>query len=251
MPKKLRILIVDDDKRMAETLVDILNSKDFHAEAAFSGPEALDLARERQFDSLLTDIKMPDMNGVELYRAFHLVQPNVPVVFMTAYTSDDVVQEGIDEGAIGVLDKPLDINLLLNFFSSVIDERPVVIVDDDPDFCKTVGDILQESGYSVSAITDIEDIEQLISQDFQLVLLDMKLNHLTGLEVLKIIKSKSPSQPVVLVTGYQNEMAASIETALKLSAHTCLYKPLEIDKLFGVINEIHNLELSRIISDES
>lgn len=249
MNKKLRILIVDDDKRMAGTLVDILNSKGFQAEAAFSGPEALELAREKKFDSLLTDIKMPVMNGVELYRAFHVIQPEAPVVFMTAFASDHIIQEGIDEGAIGILDKPLDINLLLNFFSSIIDERPIVIVDDDPNFCKTIGEILQEGGFSVSALNENEHFEELIFQDNQLILLDMKLNDISGLEVLKIIKNKSLSQPVVLVTGYQNEMAAAIETALKLSAHICLYKPLEIDKLFGVIDEVHNLELSRIIND--
>lgn len=251
MSKKLHLLIVDDDRGMAETLVDILNSSGYDAEAAFSGSEALERAKKSQFDSLLTDIKMPDMNGVELYRAFHVEHPDVPVLFMTAFTADSVVQESIDDGVLGVLEKPLDISLLLDFFSKVIDERPVVIVDDDLNFCKTIGDILEENDYTVSSLGHKDEIQELINLDNQLIILDMKLDGINGLEVLKSIKSISPQQSVILVTGYETEMEDFVEAALKLSAFTCLYKPLEIDKLFNVIKEIHNLGLSRLITDGS
>lgn len=251
MPKKLHLLIVDDDTGMVETLVDILNASGYNAVAAFSGSEALERAKESHFDSLLTDIKMPGMNGIELAKAFHAEHPDVPVLFMTAFASESVVQEGIDEGVLGVLDKPLDISLLLDFFSKVIDERPIVIVDDDTNFCKTVGDILEEKDYSVLSLGHKDEIQELINHENQLIILDMKLNGINGLDVLKTIKNKSPNQAVILVTGYHTEMAEFVETALKLSAYTCLYKPLEIKKLFGVIKEIHNLALSRLITDGS
>jgi len=69
MKDQLRILIVDDDRMMAKTLLDILRAKGYEAEAAHSGREALEKVEKGHFDCLLSDIKMAELNGVELYRS--------------------------------------------------------------------------------------------------------------------------------------------------------------------------------------
>lgn len=247
MSKKLRILIVDDDRRMAKTLVDILVVKGYEAEAAHSGPEALDKVDKGRFDCLITDIKMPQMNGVELYRAIKDMQPDLPVVLMTAYATDNLVQEGLEEGAIATLTKPLDINLLLGFFSTLRKERTIVIVDDDPQFCKTLGDILRVRSFQVTQITDPHRGVEGIGADVEVVLLDMKLNEITGLDLLKEIRGRYPHMPVILVTGYRAEMAPAIEAALNINAYTCLYKPLQIDGLIEVLREVHHQALARVL----
>lgn len=247
MSEKLRILIVDDDRRMAKTLLDILQVKGYEAEAAHSGSEALDKVDKGRFDCLITDIKMPQMNGVELYRAIKAMQPDLPVVLMTAYSTDTLVQEGLEEGAIATLTKPLDINLLLSFFSTLRKERPIVIVDDDPEFCKTLGDILQVRGFQVTQVTDPHHAVEGIGADVEVVLLDMKFNDMTGLDILKEIRARYPHMPVILVTGYREEMAPAIEAALKISAYTCLYKPLQIDGLIEVLAEVHHQVLARVL----
>ncbi len=84
---KLHILVVDDDRRMAKTLVNIFQVKGYQVEAAHSGPEALEKVAGGRFDCVLTDIKMPEMNGVELYRAIKARQPDLTVVLMTAYST--------------------------------------------------------------------------------------------------------------------------------------------------------------------
>lgn len=124
MSHKLSILIVDDDLGMVKTLADILRFYGYPVETARSGPEALEKAVQGRFDCLLTDIKMPGMNGVELHRAIREVRPELPVVFISAYATGELVQLGLREGAIGVLSKPLDVDLLLNYFSSLLGESP-------------------------------------------------------------------------------------------------------------------------------
>jgi len=119
MSDKLRVLIVDDDPRMAKTLKDILTVKDYEADVARSGPEALEKMAEARFDCLLSDIKMPGINGVALFRAIKESRPDLPVVLMTAYAHDELVKDGLEEGILAVLAKPLDINALLCFFSSL------------------------------------------------------------------------------------------------------------------------------------
>jgi DNA-binding NtrC family response regulator len=227
--------------------VDILELNGYEAEAAHSGSEALDKVDKGRFDCLITDIKMPQMNGVELYRAIKAMQPDLPVVLMTAYATDNLVKEGLEEGAIATLTKPLDINLLLGFFSTLRKERPIVIVDDDPEFCKTLGDILRVRGFQVTQITDPQHAVEGIGADVEVVLLDMKLNEITGLDLLKEIRARYPHMPVILVTGYRAEMAPAIQAALNINAYTCLYKPLQIDELIEVLREVHHQALARVL----
>jgi len=247
MSEKLHILVVDDDRRMAKTLVNIFQVKGYQAEAAHSGPEALEKAAGERFDCVLTDIKMPEMSGVELYRAIKARQPDLPVVLMTAYSTDKLVNEGLEEGAIAALTKPLDINLLLSFFSSLRRERSIVIVDDDPQFARTLGDILRARGFAVTQIADPHGVVERLEADGEVVLLDMKLNGIGGLEVLLEIRARHPRLPVVIVTGYRAEMGPAIEAALKIGAYTCLYKPFQIEGLLQVVAEIRRQELGRIL----
>ena len=245
--KIIKILIVDDDQRMAKTLKDIFKLKGYEAEAVHSGPEALDKMEKGYFDCLLTDIKMPGINGVELYRSIKERDADLPVVLMTAYSHDKLVNEGLKEGAIAVLSKPLDINNLLSFFSALRKDPSVVIVDDDPRFCKTLGDILQSRGFTVTQVTDPSVTFDIIKADFQVVLLDMKLNGMNGLDLLKEIRERHPHLPVILVTGYRDEMAQAIEAALKIGAYTCLYKPFRIEELLQLLTEIHQKKLAHVL----
>jgi two-component system response regulator HydG len=244
----LRILVVDDDRSMAKTLTDIFRIKGHQAEMAHSGSEALDRLRERPFDCVLSDIKMPGIDGVELCRAIKAAQPDLPVVLMTAYSADSLVREGLEEGALAALTKPLDISTLLTFFSYLRKEQSVVIVDDDPAFCRTLSDLLQVQGFAVTHISDPNQVLDRLETNSGVLLLDMKLQDIDGLTLLRNIKEQHPRQVVILVTGYRQEMAASIETALEIGAFTCLYKPLEIEILLQSLAEIHRRELSRILA---
>lgn len=117
MRQNLQILIVDDDPGMGRTLGDIFRAKGYEAEVAYSGREAVAEVGKRRFDRILSDIKMPEMGGVELYRLVKETQPELSVVFMTAYSTDRLVQEVLQAGAIATLTKALDIDLLPSLFS--------------------------------------------------------------------------------------------------------------------------------------
>ena len=228
---------------MTRTLADILSLFGHTAVQAFYGPEALAKLRTQAFDCVMSDVRMPGMDGVEFHRQLRQSQPGLPVVLMTAYAADEIIRQELDEGVVGVFDKPLDINQLLGFFTSLAKNRVIAIVDDDPNFCKTLGDILRQRGFSVMQITDPHTEVESMASDTQVILLDMKLNQISGLEVLKEIRAHYPALPVLLVTGYRREMAATIKAALKINAYTCLYKPLEIPVLLQTLS---NLQLERL-----
>lgn len=243
MNPKLRILIVDDDKRVTRTLSDILTLSGYETEEAWSGTDALEKIGAQAFDCILTDVRMPGMNGVEFHHQLRQSQPGLPVVLMTAYASDEIIRQGLENGVVGIFDKPLDITYLLGFFDSLARNHIIAIVDDDPVFCRTLSDILHQRGFNVAQITDPHAEVELMASGSQVILLDMKLNGRNGLEVLKEIRARYPSLPVLLVTGYKQEMESSIQAAQEIGAYTCLYKPLEIPSL---LEKLTHLQLERL-----
>ncbi len=248
MERKLRILIVDDDMRNTRTLCDILTLAGHEPAEASSGAQALELTRTGQFDCVLTDVRMPGMDGVEFHRQLRQLRPGLPVVLMTAYAADDTIQMGLEEGVVGVFSKPLEIANLLGFFSALARHQVVAIVDNDPAFCHVLGDILRQRGFNVRPVTDPHVDITALTTDAQVVLLDLKLNSITGLDLLKIIRQHYPSLPVLMLTAYRQEMAGTIQTALELNASTCLYKPLEIPQLLELLEKVQLQRLRSIIN---
>jgi CheY-like chemotaxis protein len=104
--------VVDDNEGLAKTLVNVLRIKGYGAEAVHSGAEALSRMDEHDFDWVVSDIKMPGITGVELNRTIKTRHPRVRFLLMTAYSTDSLVEQGLNEGALACLDKPLDLERL-------------------------------------------------------------------------------------------------------------------------------------------
>jgi len=119
MSEPTKILVVDDNPPMAKTLEDILAMKGYEVHTAHSGFEALEILRCQKVDIMLTDVIMPDMNGVDLYRETRKTHPRLITFLMTAYSADEIIQKGIAEGIKTVLTKPIDITLFLNLVMAV------------------------------------------------------------------------------------------------------------------------------------
>ena len=250
MRAKLKILIVDDDRNMAHTLADILDISGYEPTAVFSPGEAIRVFKENQVDCVLTDVRMPGMSGVDLFEAIHQIKPDVPVLLMTAYASDDQIQQGMAQGVMGLLTKPLEIAQLLSFLGMLANDHCIAIVDDDPAFCKTMAEILTKRGIIVKLIKDPGQVLEAITPEIQTVLLDMKLNGVEGQEVLAQIRRKYSDIPVVIITSYREEMAVAIEKALELDAFTCLYKPMDIPKLMQTLEAIFQSQLKKLLQDK-
>ena len=112
------ILVVDDQPEVATSLADILEFKGFKVFPAFSGAEALKIMRKNPIDILLTDVRMPDLDGVALYREVRKTHPLVATYLMTAYAADEIIRQGMKEGIKTVLTKPLDIDLIVALFTA-------------------------------------------------------------------------------------------------------------------------------------
>src|SRR6476659_5210912 len=110
----LPILIVDDNPDACEMAAKMIHwSGDYQTATANDAYAALDLVKEHPFALAIIDYKMPGMNGVELFRRMRQIRPDMKGVFLTGYTTIDVVYPAIEAGILRVLAKPIDFEELL------------------------------------------------------------------------------------------------------------------------------------------
>ncbi|MFQ5813185.1 MAG: response regulator [Anaerolineae bacterium] len=239
MSGKASILIVDDDRGMGETLLDIMEDMGYDADVAGDGFEAIEKAKNNAFDVVLMDIKMPGMNGVETFKEIRKILPETNVVMMTAYAVEDLIAEALREGAYGVLHKPLDIEKVLNLVESLSGLGPILVIDDDPDICELFRDVLRRKGYGVRfAKSGEEAIDIVREMDTEIVFVDVQLPTINGFEVYKAIKEANPQVMAIMMTGYRYEFGDLVEEAIKGGAVACLYKPFDITEIVRLVEEI-------------
>ena len=120
---KVRILIVDDEPSMREMLRIVLRRDGYDVQLANTGREAIDQLRQNNFDLLLSDIKMPDVSGVDVLRAAKEINRDVVAFMMTAYASTSTAVEAMRLGAHNYVSKPADADDVLAAVMG--DARPV------------------------------------------------------------------------------------------------------------------------------
>ena len=120
--KSALILIVDDDLSTCETLMDELKDKGYRTVRATSGEETIKMVRERSFDVVFIDVKMPVMNGLETYLALRKIRPDLKVIMMTGYRQEvqDLVEEAIKNNAYTCIYKPFDVEKVLKLLEAIL-----------------------------------------------------------------------------------------------------------------------------------
>jgi CheY-like chemotaxis protein len=207
---------------------------------ASDGFRALDIIKSTPVDLILMDIKMPVMNGVETYKKIKQIIPATPVIMLTAFALEELIQESIQEGAFACLKKPLDFDELFTTIQNAIPKGSMIlVVDDDEHLCQNLLDVLSAKGYRVSVAMDsFSAIEKVRNNVFDIMLLDLKLPPLNGLETYLTIRRLCPRIVVIIITGYVPEMEDTINMVRKKGAYALLEKPIDMDHLLSILAEI-------------
>ncbi len=249
MSKKASILIVDDDIGMTETLADILDDMDYDVAVAGNGYRAIEMIRERAYDIVLMDIKMSGINGVETFKEVKRIRSSTKVIMMTAYSVEDLIKEALEGGAYGIIYKPLDIDKVMDLIEKAEKGVLILVVDDDPATGETLKDVMVEKSYKVDVAYSGEEAVRFAKEnDIGIVFIDVKMPVLNGLETYLAIKEINPRVTAIMMTGYRREVADLVDEALRDSAYTCLYKPLDMDNVIALVEGISRQRLSGTVS---
>ncbi len=120
---KARILAVDDEAVVLDSFRRILVLEGFSVDTVETGPEALGLVQRRDYDFVFTDLKMPDMDGVEVVKAVKHLRPDVDVVVITGYGSIDTAVQTLQHGACEYVQKPFTADELGEFARKLLIKR--------------------------------------------------------------------------------------------------------------------------------
>jgi DNA-binding NtrC family response regulator len=173
MPYRFRILVVDDEPIQRELVSGFLKKQGFDVSAAESGVKALELFRQDSIDLILTDQKMPNMSGSDLLQAVRAINPETPVIFMTAFGSIEAAVSAIQGGATDYLTKPLNLDELLYRIRQVSDRYRII----------------NENRELREALRERHRIEGIIGESGQM------------LEVLSLVRRVAPSEATILIRG--------------------------------------------------
>ena len=173
MPYRFRILVVDDEPAQRELVSGFLKKQAFDVVVAETGAKAVDLFRQDSIDLILTDQKMPHMSGLNLLHAVRAINPEIPVILMTAFGSIEAAVSAIQGGATDYLTKPLNLDELLYRIRQVSDRYRII----------------NENRELREALQERHRIEGIIGESGQM------------LEVLSLVRRVAPSEATVLIRG--------------------------------------------------
>ncbi len=121
-----RILVIDDEKGIRSTLQEILEYEKYEVDLAASGPEGLQKFQNGKYDIILCDIKMPDMDGIEVISKIFEQDTETQVIMISGHGNIDTAVQAIKKGAYDFIEKPLDLNRLLITIRNAMDKSTLI-----------------------------------------------------------------------------------------------------------------------------
>ena len=110
---RIRLLLVDDEEGYVKVLSKRMARRNMEVMTALSGAEGIQRLRKQDFDVAILDLKMEDMDGIEVLRVFKKMVPDLPVIMLTGHGTEKAAREGLDLGAFDYLTKPCDLEELV------------------------------------------------------------------------------------------------------------------------------------------
>jgi len=120
--KKIKLLLVDDEREFVKVLFKRLSRRDMDVTMAFNGKDAIQALRKVDFDVAVLDLKMEDMDGLEVLKVFKKMYPKMEVIILSGHESEQTAREGIKYGAFDYLSKPCDFKELIATIEKAISE---------------------------------------------------------------------------------------------------------------------------------
>jgi|GEM_PF-197295 len=267
-----QILVMEDEPSVAQGLSMVLQEEGYDVDLAFTGNGALDLVREKGFDLLVADLRLPDMDGMRVIREVKQKRPKTKVIVITGYPSissavdamklgvsdylpkpfwDDDLKAAVDAALKGneklVLKREPDVtdagerrkfmDAVMQMPTAEAEGRPqVLLMEDEPSLGRGLKMVLTEEGYEVDlADSGYAALDSLRFKGFDLLVADLRLPDMDGMEVIRTVKEKSPETEVVVITGYAS-VPSAVES-MKLGAFDYLPKPFTEEEFKSAVEE--------------
>lgn len=256
------ILIVDDEQLICDLLRAVLGRQGHEVVTASNGKEGLELFKKHKPRFTLLDLRMPEMNGIEVLKNIRAIDPKAAVMILTAWGSDALERQARQLGVMDFLSKGLALDVLVAAMERAL-PKPVkapaaapaaapsaapaapgapaavvppaamdsiLVVDDEPPICELLQRFLSLRGYRVRAANDGPQALASVEQEVpQLIVLDMNMPGMNGVEVLRKLRERKYAGGVILLTTGQDDNL--LQEALDLGSVDVMGKPVDLERL--------------------
>lgn len=239
------VLLVDDEVEFLHATARLLMRRGFEVVTATSGEAALEELERRRFDAVVLDLKMPGMGGEATFASLRRDHAEVPVIILTGHGSVPQAFRMSREGVWDFLPKPCDPELLTVTLEAATSARPavtaavtapalgtarVLLVDDELELLASLQRALERRDLDVSRASSGEDALGLLArEDFDVVVLDLKMPGLGGSGTLREIRRLYPDRSVVVLTGHLSDPEAQL--CREMGAAEVVAKPPDVPAL--------------------
>ncbi|WP_437989536.1 response regulator [Sorangium sp. So ce145] len=229
-----RVLVIDDEEGMRVTLAASLELEGYEVVEARDGIHALELVRQQAFTLVISDIRMPGLNGVETFRELRRIQPELTVVLMTAFALERLIEEAIAEGVYTVIHKPFSMDHLARIVARAVDSPAVLVVDDIPKVADSIVAVLRDAGLSAHAVHDGRAaVQYVIERGIDVCVLDLVMPDQDGVTTCAQMRGLKKRVTVIAMTGHAvPEMVSAI---MSKGGYACLHKPFDARELIHTI----------------
>jgi DNA-binding NtrC family response regulator len=121
--RPVRLLLVDDERAFVDVLANRLGRRNIDVTKTYSGDEAIQALRGNDFDVAILDLKMEDMDGIEVLKIFKKMLPSMAVIMLTGHGSARAARAGLAEGAFDYLTKPCEFSELIEKIDRAVERR--------------------------------------------------------------------------------------------------------------------------------
>lgn len=240
---KANVLVVDDDPMLLGLLVDTLETIGYQVTGAQGGVAALDQLSHTRFDLMVTDIKMPDIDGIQLLKKVRRHYPGMPVLFITGYASPEMIGEASPDGFLA---KPFRIQHIEALIEQTLAKksgltarsvRKILLVDHDDDFRSSLADALNYSQYiPFSATDEAEAMQEMEQGNFAAVIADVADPHFDGVKLTLKIREKFPNTPVIAVGADDPSLLQNSSDLPPFAGY--LQKPFKLGSILEMLDKL-------------
>ncbi len=251
------ILVVDDERLICDLLRSVLAGHGHEVLMAMNGREGLELFKKHRPRFTLLDLRMPEMNGIEVLKQIRAIDPQAAVLILTAWGSDALEKQARQLGVVDFLSKGLSLDVLVDAMERTLQQTAqaaspaqaaapggapraapvaagdgdfILVVDDEPQIRDLLKRFLSLRGYKVRVASDGQQALTMVEQEApQLIVLDVYMPGINGVEVLRQLRRRKFTGGVILLTGSQDDKL--LQEALDLGSVDVMGKPVDLERL--------------------
>ena len=252
------VLIVDDDQIIREQIEKELRREFFNAFKAHDGKTALEIFRREKIDIVILDVKLPDMDGLDILATIKKEKPDCEVIVITGWGSQEIAITALRKGAIDYIEKPMkmeEVTAALGRAQEKLAEKEelsykyrILVVDDEEEIVKRLLKVLIKEGYeAVGAGSGEEGLKVVENEKIDVIISDIQMDDMDGIEVLQRAKKLYCDIEGIVVTGHKDQELAI--RSLRAGALDYITKPVNLEELLLSVQkaiEIINLNRDRL-----